>query len=100
MDDELRAFLTKIDKKLDKTLNLMTKIAKTLHLLPVTEREERALRLLQRDNMAVAAKIDEELDGMSPKRPDSSSQLSIMDDVGSLSEAQVYEGVIGDDFIA
>lgn len=99
MDDETRAFLAKIDKKLDKTLNLLTKIAKTLHLLPVTEKEERALRLLQRDNMAAAAKVDGELEGMSPKRPESAAHLSIMEDVGSLSEAQVYDGIIGDDLI-
>ena len=39
-NDEILQYLSKIDKKQDKILNLLTKVAKTLHLLPVTEKEE------------------------------------------------------------
>ena len=40
-NEEILQILSKLDKKLDKILALNTKIAKALHLLPVTEKEER-----------------------------------------------------------
>ena len=69
-NEEFEQLLSKIDKKLDKTLNLLTKVAKTLHLLPVTEAEERKIQITQRSNLATAAKINDELNVMQNKSSD------------------------------
>ena len=90
--DEL---LTKIDKKLDKILNLQTKIAKALHLLPVTEKEERAIQIQQRKNLEQAAKVNDDLNAMENKEDDTPVDLdNIFQDSMS-----IYGDILGDDFL-
>ena len=86
--------IAQLTKKVDKVLALNTKIAKALHLLPVTEKEERALQILQRNNMQLAAKVNDDLSAMEPPQEDF-SQLSI----GNLDVAGVYSDVLGADYL-
>ena len=90
--DEL---LTKIDKKLDKILNMQTKIAKALHLLPVTEKEERAIQIQQRKNLELAAKVNEDLNDMENIEDNSPPTL---DNIYQNKE-DIYSTILGDDFL-
>lgn len=92
MDEQL----DRIEKKLDKTLTLLTKIAKNLHLVPVTEKEERAMQIAQRTNMNQAAKIAQELDDMEGK---SDNDIFKIFNEDSLSTADVFADVLADDFL-
>lgn len=83
-----------LTKKVDKLLTLNTKIAKSLHLLPVTEKEERALQILQRKNLQLAAKVNDDLSAMEVPREDF-SQLSI----NTLNVAGIFSDVLGDDYL-
>ena len=97
-NEEILQYLSKIDKKQDKILKLVTMIAKTLHIVPVSEKEEREIQVLQRKNAAVMQKIQEELSNLEEHSEKVSNSLSIMD-LFDTSEADVYEDVIGDDYI-
>ena len=92
--DDICKKLNAIEKKLDKLLNINTRVAKALHLLPVTEKEEREIQIQQRTNLKLAADISYALDEMQNK-----NQVS---DNGSLTEfvKDVYIDVIGEDFLA
>ena len=87
--------VSNLTKKVDKMVSLNTKIAKSLHLLPVTEKEERELQLLQRKNLQLAAKVNEDLAAMEPPS-ETMSQLS----VGNLSISGVFSDTLGDDFLS
>lgn len=93
MDEQAKILelLSKIDKKQDKLMNLVTKIAKTLHLIPVTEKEERDIQILQRKNMAQAVKINDELDNMENK----SDEISVL----FPTKEEVFGDILGDDFL-
>lgn len=94
----LTQFVEKVDsltKKVDKMVLLNTKIAKSLHLIPVTEKEEREIQLLQRKNLQLAAKVNADLAAMEPPAEES-AQLSI----GSLNVQGVFSDALGDDFLA
>ena len=93
-DYEILQYLSKIDKKQDKILNLLTKVAKTLHLLPVTEKEERDIQLLQRKNLAQAAKVNDDLNKMENKPSESQQNLELY-----TTPQEVYGDVLGDDFL-
>lgn len=95
---ELEQRLSNLEKKQDKILNLLTKVAKTLHLVPVTEKEEKAIQLLQRNNLSKAAKVNAELNDMENKNEDDSLVLGI-DSILNESMSEVYGDVIGTDFI-
>lgn len=97
-NEEILQYLSKIDKKLDKTLKLVTTIAKTLHIVPVSEKEEREIQLLQRKNAAVMQKIQEELADLEHQSEKVSNSLS-MDDLYEASMADVFGDIIGDDYI-
>lgn len=97
-NEEILQYLSKIDKKQDKILKLVTMIAKTLHIVPVSEKEEREIQVLQRKNAAVMQKIQEELAELEDHSEKINNSLSIMD-LFDASEADVYGDVIGDDFI-
>lgn len=85
--------LSKIDKKQDKLMNLVTKIAKTLHLVPVTEKEERDIQLLQRKNMAQSIKVNEDLNAMENKEnKDEPTKLFP-------TKMEVFGDILGDDFL-
>ena len=91
----MEELLTKIDKKLDKILNLQTKIAKALHLIPVTEKEERDIQIQQRKNLSQAAKVNDDLNAMENKNIDSPPTL---DDLFNSKET-IFDDVLGDDFL-
>lgn len=99
-NEEFGQLLSKIDKKLDKILNLQTKIAKALHLLPVTEKEERALQIQQRTNLNIAAKITAELDNMENKGQEDDGKSLAVDIYGEAPAAEVYSDIIGDDILS
>ena len=94
----LTEIVSKIDgltKKVDKMVTLNTKIAKSLHLVPVTEKEERELQMLQRKNLQLAAKVNEDLTAMEPPS-ETMSQLS----VGNLNISDVFSDTLGNDFLS
>ena len=91
----MEELLTKIDKKLDKILNMQTKIAKALHLIPVTEKEERAIQIQQRKNLEQAAKVNDDLNAMENKDIDSPPTLDTLYN----SKYDIFEDVLGDDFL-
>lgn len=92
-NDEIIAKLDKIDKAVSKILSINTKIAKTLHLIPVTEKEERDIQILQRKNLEIAAKVNDELNSMENKTEDPSE--SLFDSI----QGNVFNDVLGDDFL-
>ena len=85
-NQEILELLQKLNKKVDRLTNTVTKIAKVLHLMPVTEKEERELQLLQRD-----------LDEMSPK--DETLDNSTLQGIYSSDTASVFGDVVADDFL-
>lgn len=89
---ELSNKLDTLTKQVSKLLNINTKIAKTLHLIPVTEKEERALQILQRKNLQIAAKVNDELNDMENKLND-----DYVEDFKF--EGSVFGDVLGDDFL-
>lgn len=91
MDDELKEFLTNIVKKQDRILAQQTKIMKALHLLPVTEKEERALQIQQRENAGLALKVAQDLADMAGEKPEEPTGLE------ALLREPVYDGILGDD---
>lgn len=91
----MEELLTKIDKKLDKILNMQTKIAKALHLIPVTEKEERAIQIQQRKNLEQAAKVNDDLNAMENKNIDSPPTLDTL----FTSKEEIYNDILGDDFL-
>jgi hypothetical protein len=94
-NQELIDLICKLDKKIDKLSNTVNKIAKTLHLIPVTEKEERELQLLQRTNLQIAAKVNEDLNAMTPKNTaESASIFSIYEQPQNL-----YGDVVADDLL-
>lgn len=93
-DEELQL----LNKKLDKILSINVKIAKALHLIPVSEKEERAIQILQRKNLATAAKVNDELNVMENKSVEDDSVLGI-NNILSESRAEIYSDIIGSDFI-
>lgn len=93
-NDEILQYLSKIDKKQDRILNLLTKIAKTLHLLPVTEKEERDIQLTQRKNLTQAAKVNDDLNKMENKPSESQQSLELY-----TTPQEVYGDILGDDFL-
>lgn len=101
--EEIEQKLSNIEKKQDKILNLLTKIAKTLHLLPVSEKEEREIQIQQRANFAMQAKVNDDLDKMENKdsKADTSHDLSsIYNDIAEQSPELVYEDVLGSDILS
>lgn len=94
---EIQSMISLLNKKMDKLTNIVTKIGKTLHLIPVTEKEERDIQLLQRKNLELAAKVSQELEAMSPK-PESNApeMLTIFD---KFEQSELFGDVLGDDFL-
>jgi precorrin-2 methylase len=77
----------------------VTTIAKTLHIVPGSEKEERDIQRLQRKNAAVMQKIQEELAKLEEVPEQVSNSLSLIDLFDANTEA-IYEDIIGDDFIS
>lgn len=99
-DEEILQKLSKLEKKLDKLLNLTTKLAKTLHLVPVTEAEERQIQLAQRNNLALASKVNTELNIMENKLDEGEGQLTLSTILEKAAyEDNVYDGIIDSDYL-
>lgn len=98
---EILEFLAKLDKKVDRLTNTVTKIAKTLHLIPVTEKEERDFQIMQRTNLGIAAKVSADLDALSPKQDtsDTSYLQSFYAEAFSQPE-DIFSDVVADDYLA
>ena len=94
---ELEEYLTKIDKKLDKILKMTTTIAKTLHIVPVSEKEEREIQLLQRKNVATIQKVQDEIANLEQQPEDTHNILSFADIVNADSH-DIYADILGDDY--
>jgi hypothetical protein len=86
-----------MDEKLDKILQTLEKqnemlhlVMKALHLVDVTEEEERRIQLQQRNNIAQSEKILEELDKMQ----------NIKDDIKEdpFSGINIFSDILGNDF--
>lgn len=92
--DEINDKIDKLTKSVAKLLTINTKIAKTLHLLPVTEKEERDMQILQRKNLAMAAKINDELNAMQGE-----DDLDEVAEAFSISSDNVFNDVLADDFL-
>lgn len=94
---EIIELLTALSKKVDKLTNIVTKVGKALHIIAVSEKEERDIQLLQRNNLKLAAKVSEEIAAMSPK-PDSNAPeiLSIFD---NFEKNELFGDVLGDDYL-
>lgn len=67
MPDDFGQKLDRLSKKVDKMLALETKIAKALHLLPVTEREERDMQATMRGNASQALAVSADMDAKQGK---------------------------------
>ena len=87
--------LTDIDKKLSKILNLQTKIAKALHLIPITPKEEKELQVVQRKNAQVSAQIYDEIDKMVKIETEEPHNLFQTD----FHTGDAYGDVVGSDFL-
>ena len=94
--EELKKLLTDLNRKVDKILNLNTKIAKTLHLIPVTEKEEKAIQIMRERNTQQAYAVTEERSEMkNEQRPDSFAQL--LESFTNLTNQELYSDVLADD---
>ena len=96
-NEEILQILSKLERKCDKILAMQTKIAKALHLLPVTEKEERDIQIQQRTNLNQAAKISAELDNMENKSGEDAGNRLDVDIYTNAPQEEVYSGIIGDD---
>lgn len=94
---EIIELLTALNKKVDKLTNIVTKVGKALHIIAVSEKEERDIQLLQRNNLKLAAKVSEEIAALSPK-PDINTPeiLSIFD---NFEKDELFGDVLGDDYL-
>ena len=88
--------IVRLEKKLDKLLNLNTKIAKTLHLVPVTEKEERAIQIMRERNAAQAYKVDEERRDLKNEAEDELFAPNL-DAIQNMSMQDVYSDVLTSD---
>lgn len=94
---EVLELLQSLNKKVDKLTNIVTKMGKALHLVPVSEKEEKELQLLQRKNLASAAKVSEELAAMSPKADSELPEMLTVFD--KFEQAELFKDVLGDDYL-
>lgn len=96
-NEEIIDLLNKLSKKIDKLTNIVTKMGKSLHLMPVTEKEERDIQLLQRANLAQAAKVSEELAAMSPEKESNVPEMiSVFD---NFEQSELFGDVLGEDLL-
>lgn len=95
--DDFRQEFDALSKKVDKLLNLTTKIAKTLHLVPVTEKEEKAIQIMRERNAQQAFKVAEERADLKNEQEDIFAPS--MELFQQLSIADVYSDILADDVI-
>lgn len=93
-NNEILDKLNKIEKKLDKILSLNTKIAKVLHLIPITEKEEKAFQIQRANNLNISKKVYDELEQF--KKPVESTENT---DPFYFSNRDLFSDVVGNDFL-
>lgn len=93
---EVLKLFEKLEKKVDKLLNLNTKIAKTLHLVPVTEKEERAIQIMRERNAQQAYKVDEERRDFKNEE-DTDLPAPSLETFQQMSIQDIYSDVLTDD---
>ncbi|MBO5710708.1 MAG: hypothetical protein J6R62_04220 [Rikenellaceae bacterium] len=93
---EVLKLFEKLEKKIDKLLNLNTKIAKTLHLVPVTEKEERAIQIMRERNAQQAYKVDEERRDLKNEE-DTDIPAPSLETFQQMSIQDIYADVLTDD---
>lgn len=93
MEEELK----RLEKKLDKLLNLNTKIAKALHLIPVSPKEERDLQIMQRRNLQTAADTNAMLNEVEniPNEPDDRYILNVLSN-----DENLFSDALGEDYLS
>lgn len=84
-----------LNKKLDKLMNLVTKVAKTLHLVSVTEKEERAIQIMRERNAQQAFKVLEERSDF--KNEVEEFAAPNMDVFKNLTLSDIFSDVLADD---
>lgn len=84
-----------LNKKLDRIMNLVTKVAKTLHLVPVTEKEERAIQIMRERNAQQAFKVLEERSDF--KNEVEEFAVPNMDVFKNLTLSDIFSDVLADD---
>lgn len=87
--------LDRIEKKLDRLITLNTKIAKVLHLIPVTEKEEREFQLRRRENAEIVSKVTSQIMEMEAKKDNDSAVLPSLQDI----ILDNFSDVLADDFL-
>ena len=97
LEPEERELLEKISKNQDKILNMLTKVMKFLHLIPITEKEEKAFQIQQRKNLATIAKVSSDLDEIENKNNNTNDNnlFGLIEEAG---KSDPYEGLLGDEF--
>lgn len=93
-NDEILEELNKIERKLDKILSLNTKIAKVLHLIPITEKEEKAFQIQRANNLNISKKVYDELEQF--KKPVESIDNT---DPFYFSNKDLFSDIVGNDFL-
>ena len=97
LEPEERELLEKISKNQDKILNMLTKVMKFLHLIPITEKEEKAFQIQQRKNIATIAKVSSDLDEIENKNSNTNDN-NLFGIIEEASKSDPYEGLLGDEF--
>lgn len=93
-NSEILEELNRIERKLDKILSLNTKIAKVLHLIPITEKEEKAFQIQRANNLNISKKVYDELEQF--KKPIESTENT---DPFYFSNKDLFSDIIGNDFL-
>jgi len=97
----LKEALTKLDnltKLVQRQDRLVTKMAKALHLVPVTEKEEQELQIMRRNNEKLRYQVNDELDAMQNKPKGDDLQGVALGNLFSTPE-DVYSDVLGEDML-
>ena len=85
--------LTKTCKDMFKVIKT---IGKTLHILPVTEKEEKEIQIIQRKNLNQAAKVNDDLNKMENKTPQDNSLGNLFSSIDEIYGDVLAEDVLGD----
>jgi len=89
----------KICRKLDKIQHMLTVTMKALHLLPVTEEEEKKIQIAQRRNLAQTAKVNNDLNAIQNKSNENQDGGLTVKSIGDMFGDNIYEGLLGDDIM-
>lgn len=75
---------------------LLTTVAKALHLVPITEKEEQDLQIMRRKNEEQAAKVNSQLNAMEgiPDDYEENTLGNLFSDVGD-----IYGDILTDEFL-